>query len=375
MSSNWLVNPMEANALPLRVPPNVEPRVISSPPQGDAMNHCFYASVYHALMHIPIFLQWMRGHHSNTADCARVHPPCVRCNVKLLIQDYWQMQQNLRIPGNALYLDDIRQRAFDSGRIQRGTHSEAGVFYRWIIRELRDPMGAYADPRWNEAWRALFAIHYKSYDTCQTCHTSVLLGTGTREIGISLDLTGQNPVPTTIKQAVIAQFACESQAAFACGSEKCGGEDRLKTRHREIMAAPRVLVVTLKTFDASGIKIPNQILRLDETLDLTQFQEFDSVSLHYTLSSVLSHNGDRLAVSQNLASVRTHTGCPGDYWAVNAHGKTALSGKNEFLENPANPGGGLGRGGGYQALVLTYIRDGSSEEQIGRVREVANLKI
>jgi hypothetical protein len=129
------------------------------------------------------------------------------------------------------------------------------------------------------------------------------------------------------------------------------------------MVAPRVLIVTLKMFDANEDKIPDQILTLDETVDLTQFQQFDSVSLHYTLSSLSSHNGDRLEVSQNLASVCTHNGCPDDYWAVNAHGKVALADKKEFVKNPAEPGAAWG---GVTATRRWFWRTLETEPQRSR---------
>jgi hypothetical protein len=92
----------------------------------------------------------MHGHRSDIAECVLVRPPCVRSKVKSLIQDYWQVGSPARTSSNAFYLDDIRQRAFHSKRIQTNTQYEAGMFYHWVTRELRDPMGALADSRRNE---------------------------------------------------------------------------------------------------------------------------------------------------------------------------------------------------------------------------------
>ncbi|KAF2443813.1 hypothetical protein P171DRAFT_445164 [Karstenula rhodostoma CBS 690.94] len=124
MSSDWLTNPVGGNQT-LRVAPHLGPRLISN-----HSNHCYQNSVYQALMHIPIFLQWI-SRHQFTEECDEVDPPCVRCSMRVLMRRYWgTVPLQNSIADDSIPLQEIREQAYASGLFQPHQSGSPGLSRR-----------------------------------------------------------------------------------------------------------------------------------------------------------------------------------------------------------------------------------------------------
>ncbi|KAJ4347861.1 uncharacterized protein N0V89_009231 [Didymosphaeria variabile] len=361
MTDDWLTQ-LQGQAL--RVAPHLGPR---------GMNQfvSYQNAVFQALMHVPIFLQWISGH-LTTPDCTRMRY-CLKCLMKLFIQGYWGATPlHIPISGSSQVLFNIQLAAWDTNLFFAYNQEDPIEFYRWIVGEMDDA----ENDRWHEDWESLFTMIYQAYETCQTCKNDARVRP-VLQPQMMLEIPIQNPSTRTIREAIFRIFA-RDPVNSPCGSAQCRNQDRNKLRRLETKAAPRALIIKLKIYDNDEQKIVDnngnllQGPKVDERLDLTQYQAFDSVSLRYTLSSVISHNGPNIAIGQDVVSIRSHRGCTDRYWNIENTSRVVIN-RREFLSNPQNQPLRVNR---YQVYILTYIRDEKIQdiENIERSRELRNLE-
>lgn len=92
MPKEWIPNNLSKLG---RAESNLDPRGIENP-----NNHCYWNAMLQNLMHVPIFLHWIRTH-NQADDCLVIQGKrgrgtraggtryCTRCEVKRLVEEYW----------------------------------------------------------------------------------------------------------------------------------------------------------------------------------------------------------------------------------------------------------------------------------------------
>jgi hypothetical protein len=344
-------------------------------------------SVLQTLMHTPIFLNWIRTH-AASVDCAE---NCLKCNMRGFIGDYWGPAPPIRpIDESNQYLVGIKKAAWENTYFQEYEQEDANEAYETFFFDRTHGLAAGNDA-WKKQFSAMFHFERVPFDTCHECgierRRDYPLTTG-------LDVPVRPEAPplshfNTLAEAIRGALSVETLEEFHCPTPRCRRLRRTKYAGRHgppqyrrwvLRTAPSVLKIRLligsynfgedenkdgnqkeSKGEADGAPKPllsNKILdtlTINETLDLTQFQDCGSEStpLTYQLSSLISHNGESLSFGHDIASVRS----PGTRPFFNISDSVWVEpiSRQRFIANPQS--NRKTDGEKFQVYTLMYIMD------------------
>jgi uncharacterized UBP type Zn finger protein len=380
MSKDWLPWSLDGNP---RSRLNRNPRGIENPE-----NACYMNSVLQTLMHTPIFLNWIRTHNAG-ADCGR---NCLKCNMRGFVTDYWGPDCATRpISENNQHLVGIKDAAWANTYFEADNQEDANEVYNGFLFDDTHGLAA-GDDEWKKQFNAMFNFERVPFDTCHEC------GIERRRIeppttGLDVPIRPQWPplsLFSTLVEAIQGVFSIETLEEYNCPTSRCRRLRRTKYagkhgppqfRRWVLRTAPSVLKIRVFIYahtlgreedndknesddddddddDDNFMPVPKKILdtlAIDETLDLTQFQEggSESTPLTYQLSTLVSHCGEHLDSGHNIASVRSPGSRP-FYNISDAEWVEPIS-RQQFLANPQSNSRTMGEK--FQVYTLTYIMD------------------
>ncbi|KAF1844712.1 uncharacterized protein K460DRAFT_404993 [Cucurbitaria berberidis CBS 394.84] len=245
--------------------------------------------VYQSLMHLPIFLNWIKSHNEH---CTATN--CTLCALKALVREYWGPHNiNTPFPDTHMALTQIANSASAQHALQ-----DAYNFYEWITARVQmgDPNNLMAnDPQnpWDNELRALFQLDVSQDNDCQSCNRSFLTSEQYGIINANFDMYLHMNVDD-----IVNHWFGQDRGVQHCPT--CGSVEDF-TYTRRIEAAPQVLRIKVNLNATLAGLLTKQGVPFDvpELLDLTQYQENGQLPLEYTLSSAISHGG--LGVAQEVA--------------------------------------------------------------------------
>lgn len=355
ISSTWLRRRLK-NTQNTR--PNRDPRGIENPEQ-----HCYWNSVLQNLMHVPIFLNWIRSHTFTDRCQADIGPTqypkqdvtkpksCARCEMKRLVETYWgPTDPSIPIRMNDMALISLKNIAFYTTQLDRPNQQDA---HEALVFLLNEDHGLFkGDQTWRNQANAIFGMNVVPFYTCKTCGAT-RQGNASEDYQLSLTVDWQL---RTLIRTIQVHFQPES-LDLACVKPKCTG--RQVSSRPVIRAAPRVLIIHLQIYflTADGTQKILHPLRIFEDLDLTPYQENTSTPLRYKLSGIVAHRGPRANSGHYVACVRS-AGTHGFYQISDSSPVRPLSAQ-EFTENPQTTpqhGSEDGLDQDFLDYMLTYVR-------------------
>ncbi|KAH9882896.1 hypothetical protein J1614_000262 [Plenodomus biglobosus] len=236
------------------------------------MNH--HNTVYQSLMHLPIFVNWIRSH-----DAGCQLEDCHTCHLKDITNLYWghATAPHVPIPYTDPAVMAIRRTARRHGNHHISPHS----FYPWLTRmaNLRDPINA----SWNHEAAALFEIVLNETRTCQICNRTHTARRNEQMLEVDYD---------SINHVILENMVTEYFSAYDIRQHcpTCGDEENT-TVSRTIEAAPQVLRISVNIYKNGGRWKQDDAFDIPETLQLAGFQRVNGLPLSYTLSSTIAHGG------------------------------------------------------------------------------------
>ncbi|KAJ9641812.1 hypothetical protein H2199_005025 [Coniosporium tulheliwenetii] len=280
---------------------------------------CYRNSILQAMMHLPIFLNWIKTHQEGGSSCAdaaqavRKRSPrnsrptrrCIACAFKRLSEVYWGEPRNTtNIENERKAFNRIANAAgwqYKSEEEQADTHD----FITELINHLAGGSGSPAQMP-VDMINAIFKVELQTRRKCMRkgCgHIHTPQHTD-QEFGLSIGITdpGKN---LNISKYLDRYFQTRTDADAKC--DKCHSKSSMP-RIATIEAAPEVLLVQLKRFQTEMVRRRGRVtgvrttkldsdVHFDVCLDLSKYQtnpaHREAGSLRYKLSSVVYHRGDK----------------------------------------------------------------------------------
>ncbi|KAL1601433.1 Ubiquitin carboxyl-terminal hydrolase 26 [Paraconiothyrium brasiliense] len=274
-----------------------------------------------------------------------------------LVEEYWgPTDPIIPIRSNSQFLQGIKTAAFEITRATLNPRHQEDATE--AMGFLFDQLAEFESQLRTEQYNALFRVYLVPFHTCQVCGVETESRENT-DVGIAIDVLTQH---NTVDDAIQYKFRNDPGPQSACHSDICNGANTVKDQLWVLRAAPRILRVTLLLFNHNPVTNTYQknmhALKIGEELDLTQYQECKGVPLKYRLSAVVPHSGPRANAGHYVASVRSQGENP--YYNINDRQVGQIDGA-AFTANPQRPPGF--KSAGFQAYILTYIRDEAPLEQ------------
>lgn len=148
--------------------PNLDPRVFAA---DDPYNYQYV--VHQALMHTPIFVNWILSHNSPYVldqDGAN----CMMCMYKRMAQEY-SLNNGPESLGAQQAISDVAF-AIDAACFPHHASGDAAVFYEWVVDQMKwdvpdEPTTSAESWKtvWNEEHAALFDFEMEKTEMCQRC--------------------------------------------------------------------------------------------------------------------------------------------------------------------------------------------------------------
>lgn len=335
--------------------PDHNPRGIDSP-----LSHCYMNSVLQALMHTPIFLNWIRTH-TVTVYCGI---NCVKCNMKGLAEYYWGPRSATnKVTNTNDHLRRIKRVAWRRSHLEREAHEDANDFLDMFLFDDDHGLAA-GDREWKKQFDTIFGVDLVPFDECNECGVERMRRA---RPGMDLEVPVRPQHPPTalfnsVAEAIRHSFEVETLAQYRCETPTCLALGRTKYKNYQgppqsrrwvIKTAPRVLKIRLLMFETTltgGNKMLHT-LTIDQNLDLGQYQE-SNTPLTYRLSTVVSHLG-QLNSGHFIGSVRS----PGDkrYYNISDSEWIIPIGRTNFTRSPQK--NSKTEENEFQVYILTYLMD------------------
>ncbi|OAL55474.1 hypothetical protein IQ07DRAFT_659568 [Pyrenochaeta sp. DS3sAY3a] len=270
-------------------------------------------AVMQALMNIPVFVNWARGHTNSdfSHDYWSTTTPALpqttfafgHVNNRYLPADHPGTTLLLRKARRASYRDLLPEHnPFATLQPRPGALQSAYTFYDWVTRidQITELMSSKMDERMkldherrNHELDALFQFAIEEKFICQGFVTSLLPGWD--QVGLSRcagvrDFVTDYPF-IELPSDVVVQEGLETALEWYLRSYErvlnCTVCNHFQNTlvHRSIAAAPQILRIVIQGQYDEPFNIPNKLC-------LTDMQKNCSLPLNYTLSSVIAHAAD-----------------------------------------------------------------------------------
>lgn len=280
---------------------------------------CYRNSVLQAMMHLPIFINWIKTHQAGRGSCAdtakagrkpsprnsRPRRRCIACAFKRLSEVYWEE------PRNTTNIENERRafnRVANDAGWQHKSEDEQADTHDFITELVSHLAGGLGDPPQMpvDMINAMFKVEIRTRRKCMRkgCgHIHTKQHTD-HEFGLSIGIT--DPAKNlNISKYLDRYFQTRTDDDAKC--DKCHFKSSMP-RIMTIEAAPEVLIVQFKRFQTEMVmrrgRVTGTVIRklesnvhFDVWLDLSKYQtdpaHREAGSLRYKLSSVVYHEGGK----------------------------------------------------------------------------------
>ncbi|KAH9867542.1 hypothetical protein IAQ61_008136 [Plenodomus lingam] len=234
------------------------------------MNH--HNAVYQSLMHLPIFVNWVRTH---DPDCPLEN--CHTCHLKDITNLYWGHDTAPTVP--IPYAEPAVMAIRRTARRHGNNHTSPQRFYSWLTRldNLRDPLNA----SWNHEAAALFELVLNETRTCQACNRTHTARRNEQMLEVDYD----SRYHARLEDMVTNFFRAYNITQYC---PTCDDENNMDVS-RTIEAAPQVLRISVNIYKNGGKQ--SEAFIIPENLQLVNSQRMNALPLSYTLSSSIAHGG------------------------------------------------------------------------------------
>ncbi|KAF2097863.1 cysteine proteinase [Rhizodiscina lignyota] len=278
-------------------------------------NYCYRRAVLQALINTPQILRFITSHNpkalTNSPECSS-SGPCAACLLKQVMTEYFKGarpqldsavarfdQQFVNISWPAALgpsADDADKRRLRYG--QQDAH-EFLLFVADYLRQDNRPLHA-------DLYHGLFSVTSRSAWTCPGCG-EIHETEPENEFGQIVQIRAPKH-GLSVQQYIEHEYAAEDLSGLSC--DRCNSKNLDTKRQKVLLAAPDVLVVALRCFDANLNKIISPVI-LSNRLNLTSLQpvaQRAAFSLKYKLLHVIYHTGKTPNSGHYFGTYTAHSG-------------------------------------------------------------------
>ncbi|KZF20703.1 cysteine proteinase [Xylona heveae TC161] len=306
---------------------------------------CYRRSTMQALMHVPMFVNWLEQKHQS-GRCMRGGKSCLACQLRLLKEAYWQRsgpgglsqsQHRQQIYRAVKALDVLCRKV--GWRHPSSEQQDAQEFLLWMLDTIREQL-----PRQAEEIDSMFCIEFESSYKCPNRKCKhVSRQPPMKELQMHVPLQPKQPSPRLT--SYLKPFFKEVLPEVRCS--KCNDRSD-KERELTISLAPEVLILPVKRFamnDFGRLRKVQTAVDICEWLDLSKYaselEQRVPDTLRYRLISVVQHSGS-LHGGHYISVAKG----PHEMWRT----------LNDEMVSKATISDAINPGKGWTPYILTYVR-------------------
>ncbi|KAI9880480.1 MAG: hypothetical protein M1830_002832 [Pleopsidium flavum] len=344
----------------IRIPPGLRPQGLDNP--GPL---CYRNVAVQALMHVPIFLNFLEEYH-HPSDCQA--KSCLACQLRSLKRAYWETYSNQDQHDHAVLVayDAIHKSAKKLGwKEPSDQQHDTRDFYAWMLNWLK----AQLPQEQRELITAMFAIITDIRVECGTCKTGRLLNRPAEPGIVQLgELVG---LKNGASMANVTYCTFMNKREVNCVNPVCT-DNGYKPAEEFITIPPEVIVLGLGRFKQTGRspskKKPAPTAKVTTKIDIPEWLNLSKhyghprlprdTKLAYRLSSVIYHAGT-LEGGHYFIIARGPSG--NKWWKINDT-MVESSSKEMALDHPAeNPKAP------WTPYILTYAKTPVAKSILAKV--------